>query len=96
MATKRSVGTLGDKDLMGKKVFLHADLNVLLDLHADVNVLLDDSQNITDDNGIRASMPSINFLMGKGAKVILANHLVSTRFSICACGVIPTNLCCFS
>ena len=86
MATKRSVGTLGDKDLRGKKVFLHADLNVLLD----------DSQNITDDNGIRASMPSINFLMGKGAKVILANHLVSTRFSICACDVIPTNLCCFS
>lgn len=65
MATKRSVGTLGDKDLRGKKVFLHADLNVLLD----------DSQNITDDNGIRTSMPSINFLMGKGAKVILANHL---------------------
>ena len=70
MATKRSVGTLGDKDLRGKKVFLRADLNILLD----------DSQNITDDNCIRASVLSIKFLMAKGAKAILANHLVSTRF----------------
>uniref|UniRef100_A0A453G6Q2 Phosphoglycerate kinase n=1 Tax=Aegilops tauschii subsp. strangulata TaxID=200361 RepID=A0A453G6Q2_AEGTS len=66
MATKRSVGTLGDKDLRGKKVFLRADLNILLD----------DSQNITDDNCIRASVLSIKFLMAKGAKAILANHLV--------------------
>ncbi|XP_048539991.1 phosphoglycerate kinase, chloroplastic-like [Triticum urartu] len=68
MATKRSVGTLGDKDLRGKKVFLRADLNILLD----------DSQNITDENCIRASVLSIKFLMAKGAKAILANHLVST------------------
>ena len=86
MATKRCAGTLGDKGLRGEKVFLSADLNVLLD----------DGLNITGDNRIRASMPSIKFLMGKGAKVVLANHLVSTRFLICGCGVLLTNLCCVS
>ncbi|VAH27365.1 unnamed protein product [Triticum turgidum subsp. durum] len=70
MATKRCAGTLGDKGLRGEKVFLSADLNVLLD----------DGLNIIGDNRIRASMPSIKFLMGKGAKVVLANHLVSARF----------------
>jgi hypothetical protein len=31
MATKRSMGTLGEADLRGKKVFVHANLNVPLD-----------------------------------------------------------------
>jgi hypothetical protein len=31
MATKRSVGTLREADLKGKKVFIRVDLNVLLD-----------------------------------------------------------------
>ena len=73
MATKRSVGTLGNKDLRGKRVFLRADLNILLD----------DDRHIPEDNRIRASVPSVpflKFLMGKGAKVVLANHLVSARF----------------
>ncbi|CAL5054284.1 unnamed protein product [Urochloa decumbens] len=65
MATKRSVGTLKEADLKGKKVFLRADLNVPLD----------DNQKITDDNRIRASVPTIKYLMEKGAKVILASHL---------------------
>ena len=73
MATKRSVGTLAEADLKGKKVFLRADLNVPLD----------DSQNITDDTRIRASVPTIKFLMDKGAKVILASHLVSSGFLLC-------------
>jgi phosphoglycerate kinase len=68
MATKRSVGTLGEADLKGKKVFVRADLNVPLD----------DAQNITDDTRIRASVPTVKFLLEKGAKVILASHLVST------------------
>ncbi|KAG8058213.1 hypothetical protein GUJ93_ZPchr0002g25002 [Zizania palustris] len=65
MATKRSVGTLGEADLRGKKVFVRADLNVPLD----------DAQKITDDTRIRASVPTIKFLLGNGAKVILASHL---------------------
>jgi phosphoglycerate kinase len=47
MATKRSVGTLGEADLKGKKLFVRADLNVPLD----------DAQKITDDTRIRASIP---------------------------------------
>jgi hypothetical protein len=31
MASKRSVGTMGEADLKGKKVFIRADLNVPLD-----------------------------------------------------------------
>uniref|UniRef100_A0A0E0JW27 Phosphoglycerate kinase n=4 Tax=Oryza TaxID=4527 RepID=A0A0E0JW27_ORYPU len=65
MATKRSVGTLGEADLRGKKVFVRADLNVPLD----------DAQKITDDTRIRASVPTVKFLLEKGAKVILASHL---------------------
>ncbi|KAE8790027.1 Phosphoglycerate kinase, cytosolic [Hordeum vulgare] len=49
MATKRSVATLGDKDLRGKKMFRHAY----------PNVLQDDCQNIIDDNRIHASVSSI-------------------------------------
>jgi phosphoglycerate kinase len=60
MATKRCVGTLGEADHMGKKVFMRADLNMLLD----------DSQKTTDDTCIRASIPTIKFLREKGAKVI--------------------------
>jgi phosphoglycerate kinase len=67
MATKRSVGTLGEADLKGKKVLVRADLNVPLD----------DAQKITDDTRIRASVPTVKFLLEKGAKVILASHLVS-------------------
>jgi phosphoglycerate kinase len=70
MATKRSVGTLTEADLAGKRVFLRADLNVPLD----------ENQRITDDNRIRASVPTIKFLMEKGAKVILASHLVRQQF----------------
>jgi phosphoglycerate kinase len=42
-------------------------------------VPLDDAQNITDDTRIRASVPTVKFLLEKGAKVILASHLVSLR-----------------
>ncbi|KAI3414917.1 Phosphoglycerate kinase [Psidium guajava] len=65
MATKKSVGSLKEADLKGKRVFVRVDLNVPLD----------DSCNITDDNRIRAAVPTIKYLMGHGAKLILASHL---------------------
>jgi 3-phosphoglycerate kinase len=80
MATKRSVGTLGEADLKGKKVFVRADLNVPLD----------DAQKITDDTRIRASVPTIKFLLEKGAKVILASHLVSHPTSPRSCLIVRT------
>ncbi|GMP51788.1 hypothetical protein CsSME_00017881 [Camellia sinensis var. sinensis] len=65
MATKKRVGTLKETDLKGKKVFVRVDLNVPLD----------DNLNIIDDTRVRAAVPTIKYLMGHGAKVILASHL---------------------
>ncbi|XP_031500893.1 phosphoglycerate kinase, chloroplastic [Nymphaea colorata] len=62
---KRSVGDLTEADLRGKRVFVRVDLNVPLDDH----------QRITDDTRIRASIPTIKYLVDRGAKVILASHL---------------------
>ncbi|MQL90695.1 hypothetical protein Taro_023298 [Colocasia esculenta] len=74
---KKSVGDLTEADLKGKKVFVRADLNVPLD----------ENQNITDDTRIRAAIPTIKHLTGKGAKVILSSHLgrpkgVTPKFSL--------------
>ncbi len=57
--------SIEDIDVAGKLVFLRADLNVPLD----------DQQNVTNDRRIRASMPTLQYLLGKGACVVLASHL---------------------
>merc|ERR1719389_1342984 len=61
---KKSVGDLTEADLKGKKVLVRCDLNVPLD-----------GKTITDDTRIRASVPTVKYLMEKGAKVLLASHL---------------------
>lgn len=65
---KKSVGSLTEADLKGKRVLVRADLNVPLD----------DKFNITDDTRIRAAVPTIKYLLDKGAKVLLSSHLVFT------------------
>ena len=52
-------------DLTGKRVLFRFDYNVPLD----------DSQNITDDSRIRATLPTLNFALDDGAKAIIVSHL---------------------
>ena len=53
-----------DLDVAGKKVIVRVDFNV--PHKGDV---------ITDDNRIRAALPTINYLLEHNAKVILLSHL---------------------
>ena len=57
--------TLKDLDFKGKKVLVRCDFNVPMD----------ENQNITDDIRIRSSLPTIEYLLDHGAKVILMSHL---------------------
>ncbi|HOW86884.1 MAG TPA: phosphoglycerate kinase [Candidatus Aminicenantes bacterium] len=54
-----------DLDVKGKLVFLRVDFNVPLD----------DKGQIRDDNRIRASLPTINWLLEHGARVVIASHM---------------------
>jgi phosphoglycerate kinase len=56
--------SLTDLDVAGKRVFLRCDLNVPLK-----------EGKITDDGRIRASLPTINALLAKGASIVIAAHL---------------------
>ncbi|MEK6738320.1 MAG: phosphoglycerate kinase [Planctomycetota bacterium] len=44
-------------------------------VRTDYNVPLDENGNITDDARIRATVPTINYLLDEEAKVIIASHL---------------------
>jgi len=57
--------TLEDVDITGERVFVRVDYNVPLDEHG----------NIVDDVRIRETIPTINYLIDRNAKIILASHL---------------------
>ncbi|MDI6732020.1 MAG: phosphoglycerate kinase [Candidatus Margulisbacteria bacterium] len=62
---KKTIADIPAADLKGKRVFVRCDFNVPLD----------EKQNITSDKRIKASLPTIKYLIEKGARVILASHL---------------------
>ncbi|NLI29501.1 MAG: phosphoglycerate kinase [Nitrospiraceae bacterium] len=70
--------TIEDLPVRGKRVFIRADFNVPID----------GNMMITDDRRIRSTLPTINYAIDEGARVILASHLgrpkgkVDPRFSL--------------
>lgn len=57
--------TIRDVDLKGKKVFTRVDFNVPFD----------DKGNISNDTRIRATLPTLNYMLEQGAAIVLACHI---------------------
>lgn len=61
---KRSINDLSDAQLKGKRVLVRVDYNVPLE-----------NGKVTDDKRIRETVATLEYLVERGARVILASHL---------------------
>ena len=62
---KKTVRDLPDEVMRGKRALVRVDFNVPLD----------ENGTVTDDTRIRASLPTLQFLMQKGARPVILSHL---------------------
>lgn len=82
MAYLDGIKSIEELKLENQRVFIRVDFNVPLDKE----------QQITDDERIRAAIPTIQYAIEAGAKVILASHLgrpkgkVAPEYSLEPCG----------
>jgi phosphoglycerate kinase len=76
MIRKTGANSIGIKDILNKLAI--DELNIRgkrVFIRVDFNVPFDDNLRITDDSRIRSTLPTINYAIDEGAKVILASHL---------------------
>ncbi len=79
--------TVRDIDLKGKRVLMRVDFNVPME-----------AGKVTDDKRIKASLPTINYILEQGASLILMSHLgrpkggFDPEFSLKAAGEVLSGL----